>query len=81
MSDKSRYVERSSVLAVMCAGCPSVGLCPADCVVKKNVDLIPSADVVSGRDFRDCRNELCLQCGQYKTAHLGSCSDCRWKDV
>ena len=39
------------------------------------------ADVVSAQDFRDCRNELCLQCGQYKTAHLGSCSDCRWKDV
>ena len=39
---------------------------------------IPAADVVSGRDFRDCRNELCLQCGQYKTKHLGSCEGCRW---
>ena len=40
----------------------------------------PSADVVSGSDFRDCRNELCLRCGEYKTAHLGSCDGCRWRD-
>ena len=26
-----------------------------------------------------CRNELCLRCGSYKTAHLGSCDGCRWK--
>ena len=31
------------------------------------------------RDLRDCRNELCLRCGSYKTAHLGSCDGCRWK--
>ena len=33
------------------------------------------------REFKDCRNELCLRCGEYKTAHLGSCDGCRWKDV
>jgi hypothetical protein len=27
----------------------------------------------------DLRNELCLLCGKYKTAHLGSCDGCRWK--
>lgn len=27
-----------------------------------------------------CRNELCLRCGQYKTAHEGSCNGCRWKE-
>ena len=32
-------------------------------------------------ELRDCRNELCLRCGQYKTAHLGACDGCRWKDV
>ena len=32
-------------------------------------------------DLKDCRNELCLRCGEYKTAHLGSCDGCRWKDV
>ena len=26
------------------------------------------------------RNELCCQCGKYKTAHLGSCNGCRWKE-
>ena len=31
-------------------------------------------------DLKDCRNELCLRCGQYKTAHLGSCNGCRWRD-
>ena len=32
-------------------------------------------------ELKDCVNELCYQCGQYKTAHLGSCDDCRWKAV
>lgn len=39
----------------------------------------PPADVVSAQDFRDCRNELCLKCGQYQTKHLGSCNGCRWE--
>lgn len=29
-------------------------------------------------ELKTCRNELCLRCGQYKTAHLGSCERCRW---
>lgn len=33
------------------------------------------------RDLKDCRNELCLQCGDYKLSHKGACDDCRWKDV
>ena len=32
-------------------------------------------------DLHDCVNELCYQCGQYKTAHLGSCDGCRWLAV
>ena len=32
-------------------------------------------------ELRDCVNELCLQCGQYRTEHLGSCDGCRWKKV
>lgn len=32
------------------------------------------------RDLKDLRNELCLRCEGYKTAHLGSCDGCRWKD-
>ena len=29
----------------------------------------------------DCRNELCLLCGNYKRSHIGACEGCRWKDV
>lgn len=29
-------------------------------------------------DLIDCRNELCLRCGQYKQKHLGACEGCRW---
>lgn len=29
-------------------------------------------------DFKDCRNELCLRCGQYKQKHMGACEGCRW---
>ena len=32
-------------------------------------------------DLKDCRNELCLRCGDYKQRHLGACDGCRWKDV
>lgn len=32
------------------------------------------------RELNMCRNELCLKCGDYKTAHLGSCNGCRWKN-
>ena len=44
------------------------------------VDDLPAADVVPGRDFRDCRNELCLMCGNYKRRHLGACDGCRWRN-
>ena len=32
-------------------------------------------------ELRDCRNELCLRCGNYREKHLGACDGCRWKDV
>ena len=32
------------------------------------------------REFRDCRNELCLKCGDYKQRHLGACDGCIWKE-
>ena len=38
-------------------------------------DALEAAD----KALADCRNELCQRCGQYKTAHLGSCDGCRWK--
>ena len=33
------------------------------------------------RDLKDCRNELCLKCGNYKQKHLGACDGCRWRDA
>lgn len=29
--------------------------------------------------YKDCRNELCLKCGDYKQRHLGACDGCRWR--
>ena len=41
---------------------------------------------VGDKDFfamnlSDCKNELCLQCGNYKQAHKGACDDCRWYKI
>ena len=33
------------------------------------------------RDLRDCRNELCLRCGDYKQRHNGACNGCRWLEA
>ena len=49
--------------------------------VEEMLKSIHAADVVPGRDFRDCRNELCLQCGQYRQRHLGACDGCRWREI
>ena len=27
------------------------------------------------------RNELCLECGNYRGAHIGACDGCRWKEA
>lgn len=32
-------------------------------------------------ELRDCVNELCLKCGDYREEHLGACDGCHWKDV
>jgi hypothetical protein len=31
-------------------------------------------------ELRQCRNELCFLCGNYKNAHKGACDGCRWGD-
>ena len=38
------------------------------------------ADSTLRERLKLCRNELCLRCGSYKNAHLGSCDGCRWKE-
>ncbi len=30
-------------------------------------------------ELKQCRNELCLKCGNYKEAHNGFCDDCRYR--
>ena len=30
-------------------------------------------------ELQDCRDELCLRCGQYKEKHNGACDGCRWR--
>ncbi len=53
-------------------------------VLLKVRNMLEEADAEIDRlkkELNCCRNELCLHCGQYKTAHLGSCDGCRWKDV
>lgn len=39
-----------------------------------------AADAIEAlqRNLNDCRNELCLYCGQYRQRHKGACDGCRW---
>lgn len=30
--------------------------------------------------LKAARNELCLHCGRYKKAYLGTCDGCRWRE-
>jgi len=30
-------------------------------------------------ELADCKNELCLKCGNRKKEHLGACNNCRWR--
>ena len=54
-------------------------------IKQKEVDLrirIATLEAVEAHlksDLYDCVNELCLQCGRYKTEYLGSCDVCRWQ--
>lgn len=44
---------------------------------------IQSMDVVDiAKLLRDCRNELCYQCEEYKYSHVENsiCSRCRWRE-
>lgn len=31
------------------------------------------------RELKDCRNELCLRCGNYRESHNGACDGCRYR--
>lgn len=53
----------------------------ADCIESLQAQLSEISEqlAASQRKVRDARNELCLKCGKYHTAHLGACDGCRWK--
>lgn len=41
--------------------------------MQKQIDLLK-------KELKDCRNELCIKCGEYRERYLGACDGCRWKD-
>ena len=46
-------------------------------IKKREVDMgIQIANLQA--NLKDCVNELCLKCGQYRREHEGSCDGCRW---
>ena len=44
-----------------------------------DTDMVEVTDQLR-RDLKDCRNELCLRCGDYQNAHNGACDGCRFRD-
>lgn len=52
------------------------------CTVGQTCRFKDAADAIEElrRDLKDCRNELCFRCGEYKQRHLGACDGCRWKE-
>ena len=30
-------------------------------------------------ELKNCRNELCLKCGNYHHSYVGACDDCRYR--
>lgn len=74
----TEYITREEARETVCSLCKWAGTSNCD-ECEHPIDDVKAADVVPERDFRECRNELCLRCGQYKTKHLGSCEGCRWE--
>lgn len=57
-----------------CGECPyNESISVQDCRAVLSTDAL---DLL--KDYKDCVNELCYQCGQYKREHEGACDDCRW---
>ena len=39
---------------------------------------VPAEDTLALlKEYKDCVNELCYECGHYKQEHEGACADCR----
>ena len=62
-------------------------VCDRNCarcnLVLPDLDVLDAYDkaIAALKDLEVCRNELCLQCGQYKKRHLGACDGCRWHEA
>ena len=60
-----------------CTEC-SLKICDGEkCAILQAIDVLDRQE----SELHLCKNELCLQCGDYKRAHLGACDDCRWRNV
>lgn len=59
---------------IICDGIVCLGDCD-HCSVRDAAEAFKTLKT----DLKDCRNELCLRCGDYKMAHKGACDDCRWR--
>lgn len=71
-------IDRKAAIKALCGMCRYEGT--ANCKECEHpINDIPSEDAVPAKDYRDCRNELCLRCGEYQERHLGACDGCRWK--
>ena len=51
-----------------------------DPVLVNSIEYLPRIAVVSESDYKNCKNELCYKCGEYKNRHLGGCDGCRYKE-
>ena len=67
-------VSKWAYTEIMCDGIVCAGDC-GRCANRERAEAFKTLQT----DLKDCRNELCLRCGDYKQAHLGACDDCRWK--
>ena len=58
------------------------GNTPEECIanIKAMWAALRAENTELKRDLKDCRNELCLRCGDYKQRHLGACDGCRWRE-
>ena len=57
-----------------CEDCSKGKLCPWKMISA-------AADALNDmrRELRQCSNELCVKCGEYRYAYKGACDGCRYK--
>ena len=66
-----------------CTGCEYSRPDPSDpCYVRYCGIIEEAAKAIKTlqSELRNCRNELCYRCGDYKLRHQGACDGCRYKD-